>query len=83
MENNALQQSENNRLDQLNLPINVIVDREADFLLVCDSKNLCAMRWPRHHCSLRLPEIGINNIDCFGLTMNDQGFLYVSDHEKH
>jgi sugar lactone lactonase YvrE len=72
-----------NRLDQLNGPTDVIVDRETDSLLICDRGNRRVMRWPRRPSSLRQPEIVIDNIDCWGLIMDDQGSLYVSDVEKH
>ena len=42
------------------------------------------MRWPRRpHLSTTTTsnqgQIVIDNIDCYGLTMDDQGSLYVSD----
>ena len=75
--------NEGSRLDQLNCPTAVIVDRETDSLLICDRKNRRVMRWPRRPSCNRQPEIVIDNNDCYGLTMDDQGSLYVSDHEKH
>ncbi|CAF2807598.1 unnamed protein product [Rotaria sp. Silwood2] len=70
-----------NRVDQLNHPTDVIVDKETDSLIICDEKNRRVMRWSRQD---RISgEIMIDNIDCFGLTMDDQRFLYVSDQRKH
>ncbi|CAF2902323.1 unnamed protein product, partial [Rotaria sp. Silwood2] len=70
------------RLDQLNTPTDMIVDKEGNSLIICDWGNKRVMRW-----SLRIDttngEILISNIRCFGLTMDDQRFLYVSDQEKH
>ena len=79
---------EGNRSDQLNYSIDVIVDRETDSLLICDSENRRVMRWPRRpHLSTTTTsnqgQIVIDNIDCYGLIMDDQGSLYVSDTEKH
>ena len=77
-----------NRLDQLYEPTDVIVDRETDSLLICDSENRRVMRWPRRpHLSTTATsnqgQIVINNIQCWGLTIDDQGSLYVSDTKKH
>ena len=75
-----------NRLDQLNGPTDVIVDRETDTLLICDRGNRRVMRWPRR----RPPsgghvqgELVVDNIFCYGLTLDDQGALYVNDTDKH
>ena len=74
---------EGQRLDQLNRPTDVIVDRET--LLICDRDNRRVMRWPRRSSSSlpRQGEIVIDNIACFGLTMDAEGALYVSDWKKH
>ncbi|CAF4361158.1 unnamed protein product [Rotaria sp. Silwood2] len=70
-----------NRADQLNYPRDVIVDKETDSLIICDQGNRRVMRWSRQNRTSG--EIIIDNIDCFGLTMDDQRFLYVSDQKKH
>ena len=70
-------------LDQLKNPSDVIVDRETDSLLICDRENRRVMRWPRRPSSYRQPEILIDNIDCWGLTIDDHGSLYVSDVGKN
>ena len=41
-------EGERDRLDQLNDPTDVLVDRETDTLLICDRDNRRVMRWPRH-----------------------------------
>jgi len=66
-----------NRIDQLNCPTDVIVNKERDSLIICDRGNKRVVRWP-----LRGGKSGqtiISDIDCNGLTMDDRGFLYVSD----
>ncbi|CAF1081928.1 unnamed protein product [Didymodactylos carnosus] len=68
---------EGNRADQLSRPVDVIVDKETDSLIICDEGNRRVMRWARR--SPTSGEIIIENIDCRGLTMDDQRFLYVSD----
>ena len=70
------------RLNQLNNPTDVIVDAGTDSLLICDRSNRRVMRWPRRPSHLRQPEIVIENVDCWALTMDNQGSLYVSDYKK-
>ena len=72
-----------NRLNQLNWPTDVIVDGQTDTLLICDSGNQRIMRCPRCSSSDRRPEVVIENIACYGLTMDNYGSLYVSDTEKN
>ena len=59
------------------------LDQETDSLLICDRQNRRVMRWPRLPSSHRRPEIVISNISCFGLTIDNQGSLYVSDYMKY
>ena len=70
--------------DQLYLPTDVIVDRQTDSLLICDSQNQRVMRWPRRPSSPpRQGEIVIDNIAFAGLAMDAEGALYVSDIGEH
>ncbi|CAF0919404.1 unnamed protein product [Adineta steineri] len=66
---------------QLNQPIDVIVDKERDSLLICDRSNKRVVRWPRRNGIHG--EIVLSNIGCWGLTMDDAGSLYVADYEKN
>ena len=70
-----------NRNDQLNQPIAVIIDREDDSLIISDWGNRRVMRWPRRND--RTGQILILNIDCWDLKMDNYGYLYVFDREKH
>ncbi|CAF4234016.1 unnamed protein product, partial [Rotaria sordida] len=36
-----------NRLDQLNSPTDVLIDKETDSLIICDSMNQRVVRWSR------------------------------------
>ncbi|CAF5065886.1 unnamed protein product, partial [Rotaria sp. Silwood1] len=71
-----------NRLDQLNWPTDVLIDKETDSLIICDRNNRRVVRWSRRSGTTQ-GEILIDNIDCYGLFMDDQRYLYVSDNEKH
>jgi sugar lactone lactonase YvrE len=72
---------EGNRMNQLNCPTDVIIDKGRDGLIICDRVNKRVVRWP-----LRGGTSGqtiISNIVCNGLAMDDHGFLYVSDTEQN
>ena len=70
-----------NRNDQLNAPSNVIIDQQNHSLIICDWKNRRVVRWPRQNG--QTGEILISNILCRDLKMDNDGYLYVSDTEKH
>ena len=70
-----------NRNDQFNAPSNVIVDKQNNSLIICDCNNRRVMRWPRENG--QTGEIIISNVGCQGLTMDNDGYLYVSDIAKH
>jgi sugar lactone lactonase YvrE len=66
--------------DQLNGPTDVIVDKETNSLIICDSRNEQVIRRPRRDGTNG--ETIIIDIHCMDLTMDDNGFLYVPDHDK-
>ena len=67
-----------NRLDQLNGPIDILIDKETNTLIIADRDNRRVLRWPRREGTTQ-GEVIVDNIGCFGLTMDHQGYLYVSD----
>jgi sugar lactone lactonase YvrE len=69
-----------NGAHQLSNPQDVIVDKERDSLIICDSSNRRVVRWPRRNGTSG--ETIISNIDCWGLTMDENGSLYVTDNGK-
>ncbi|CAF5157508.1 unnamed protein product, partial [Rotaria sp. Silwood1] len=66
---------------QLNNPFDVIIDKERDCLIICDYGNERVVRWPRRNGTSG--ETIISNVDCWGLTMDENGSLYVVDYGKH
>ncbi|CAF4489808.1 unnamed protein product, partial [Rotaria sp. Silwood2] len=67
-----------NRNDQLNGPTDVVVDKMTDTLIICDSCNRRVMRWS-HRSGTNSEETLIDNIDCWGLAIDNERYLYVSD----
>jgi sugar lactone lactonase YvrE len=71
----------NNQLDQLNSPMNVIVDKRRDCLLICDVRNKRIIQWSRQK---RInDQVTISNIKCYGLALDDEGYLYFADYINH
>ncbi|CAF4091938.1 unnamed protein product [Adineta steineri] len=70
-----------NGFHQLSLANDVIVDKEEDNLIICDSSNNRVVRWLRQN--LTNGETIMSNISCWGLTMDESGVLYVVDVKKH
>ncbi|CAF3929899.1 unnamed protein product [Rotaria sp. Silwood1] len=62
---------------QLNYPAIVIIDKERDSLIISDRSNKRVVRWPRRNGTSG--ETIISNIVCWGLTMDENGSLYVVD----
>jgi len=68
-------------VNQLNSPANVIFDRTSDSMIIADRQNRRVVRWPR--LNGKQGEIIITDIDCWGLAMDNNGYLYVTDIVKH
>ncbi|CAF5201076.1 unnamed protein product, partial [Rotaria magnacalcarata] len=67
-----------NGLHQLNWPTDVLIDKETDSVIICDNGNQRVVRWSRRSGTTQ-GEILIGNIQCYGLAMDEQRHLYVSD----
>jgi sugar lactone lactonase YvrE len=69
------------RNDQLFWPKDVIVDRKSDSLIISDFGNHRIVRWPRRGGTSG--EVIISNISCSNLTMDAEGYLYVSSESEN
>ncbi|CAF4315956.1 unnamed protein product, partial [Adineta steineri] len=67
---------ENSQTNPLNCPGDVIIDKENDSLIICDTGNRQIVQWPR--CNNAVGKTIISDIECWGLAMDNQGYLYVS-----
>ena len=70
-----------NRVDQLNEPRDVTIDRQNNELIIADYGNRRVIRWPLNPNSS--PQIIIDNMDCLCLAMHKDGTLYISDYKKN
>ncbi|CAF3228579.1 unnamed protein product [Rotaria socialis] len=66
---------------QLSNPYDVIVDKERDSLIISDYSNRRVVLWPRRNGTSG--ETIISDINCVGLTMDDNGSLYVVDYRNN
>ncbi|CAF3584707.1 unnamed protein product [Rotaria socialis] len=66
---------------QLSDPLDVIVDKDRDSLIISDTSNRRVVRWPGRNGTSG--ETIISSINCWGLTMDESGSLYVVDFGKH
>ncbi|CAF3956348.1 unnamed protein product, partial [Adineta steineri] len=67
-----------NRMDQLNEPTNITVDQQNHSIIIAEQGNRRVIQWLNQK-----QQILIDNTDCFGLAMDKNGFLYVSDWKTH
>ncbi|CAF1046941.1 unnamed protein product [Adineta steineri] len=65
-------------MDQLNEPTDVIVDQQNHSIIIADKGNRRVIQWLNQN-----QQILIDSIDCWGLAIDKNGFLYVSDHKKN
>jgi sugar lactone lactonase YvrE len=70
-----------NKMDQLDRPIDVIVDRKRNHIFIADLHNGRVVRWPCQNGTSG--EIIISNIQCRGLAIDNNGDLYVADCDKN
>ena len=70
-----------NKTNQLNRPTDVIIDRQNNSFIIADSSNRRVMQFL--HQNNTNGQIIIENIDCYGLTIDKNGYFYVSDLEKN
>ena len=75
-------QGHGNRLDQLNYPTDVLIDKETNSFFIADLDNRRVLRWLRHQETTQ-GEVILDNIHCWGLAMDHQRYLYISDFGKN
>ncbi|CAF4251477.1 unnamed protein product [Adineta steineri] len=65
-------------MDQLDYPTDVTVDQQNHLIIIADLGNRRVIQWLDQN-----QKILVDNIDCWGLAMDKNGFLYVSDYTKN
>ena len=70
-----------NRLHQLSLPSDVLIDKENNSLLIADRGTRRVLRWYRRQETTQ-GEVIVDNIPCFGFAIDHQRHLYISDTGK-
>ena len=64
-------------VDQLSSPRDVVIDHRNNSLIIADLGNTRVVRWPRENG--RFGQILISSISCWGLAMDYDGNLYITD----
>ncbi|CAF1374486.1 unnamed protein product [Adineta steineri] len=67
--------------EQLNHPTDALVDKQNNALIISDRENRRVIRCFRENEAE--PQILISDIDCFGLSMDKNGSIYVSDSKNN
>ncbi|CAF1375145.1 unnamed protein product [Adineta steineri] len=65
-------------MNQLNYPTDVTMDPQNHSIIIADSLNRQVIQWLNQK-----QQILIEDIDCYGVAMDKQGYLYVSDCMKN
>jgi sugar lactone lactonase YvrE len=68
-------------LQIMNQPTDVIVDKRTGFLIISDWENKNVIPWRCRNGTIT--PVTISDIDCYGLTIDNNGALYVSDCKNH
>ncbi|CAF4317503.1 unnamed protein product, partial [Rotaria sordida] len=69
------------RINQVKYPIDIVIDKENDYFIVSDRANRRIVRWSRSNNTNG--QIIISDIHCYGLTIDNNEYLYVSNTGKH
>ena len=67
--------------NQLYYPSVVLIDKESDSLIISEYGNQRVMRWPRTNSTTG--QVISSGAASYGLAMDSDGYLYVSDYSKH
>ncbi|CAF4039984.1 unnamed protein product, partial [Adineta steineri] len=70
-----------NQNNQLSYPKDIIFDKDTISFIIYDEGNKRVVRYFAQN--QRNPEILMSNVACYGLTIDKNGFIYVSDCENH
>ena len=77
----AILNGENNITYKFSYPYDIIVDRENDSFIICDSQKREVIQWSRRNGGVL--ETIIKNIDCRDLVMDNNRDLYVAHYYQH
>ncbi|CAM4985504.1 unnamed protein product [Rotaria socialis] len=70
-----------NTLNTIDVPSDILIDKETDSLIICDKGNQRVVQWSRRSGTTE-GKLLVDNIDCWGLAMDKQRNLYVGDGGK-
>lgn len=71
----------NSRENRLYYPTTLVIDEKNNSLIIADKGHKRVVRWPRRNAALE--EVLIADISCWGLALDQNDYLYVSDDLQH
>lgn len=75
-------QGQGNKLNQLKYPSDMVLDKQTKSLIICDRGNERVVQWSLRSGTTK-GKVLIDNVLCFGLAIDDQRYLYVTNIVKH
>jgi len=72
---------EGDRMNQLNYPTDIIIDKKHNSIFICDRDNKRIVQWPLRNGTKG--QTIISNINCNGLAMDNNENLYIADDGKN
>lgn len=70
-----------NRLNQLGFVTDIVFDEERNSFIITDRRNRKVIQWFRYKATT--PQVLISDIDCYGIALDKDGSIYVSDELKN
>ncbi|CAF1224408.1 unnamed protein product [Adineta ricciae] len=67
--------------NQLSGPTDIAISKDGTHFIICDQGNKRVVSWPRRNGTNG--QVLISNIDCCRISIDKQGYFYISDREKH
>ena len=68
-------------LDRVHDPLSVLIDKQMNNLIICEHNNRRVAQWSRRR-GTKEGELLVDNINCSGMAMDDQRYLYIADQGK-
>lgn len=76
------QSGQGNQLNQLSAPTDLCFDKQTNYLFICDRGNRRILKYSLTN-QTNQAELFIENISCWGISIDNERSIYVSETDKH